>query len=260
MKPLEAAGITGHRPGRSTVAEAAPPAKRKRSSGVFAIAPFLLVCLSVHAATSGNVENTKHNLSVAGFGQAKSISQADNRRAKEARSQVSWATYLLFCAGALPETGISGAAPDWSGRDRRGHAGRAVGTGHVLPFRPQLPDLGMGFLPDPPHGWNDSHRAMNNLDTAREYYSKALNIEFDSYAVLGLALINKEKGNYLEAIESLSGLLVNDAKNPRLYLEIAQSWLALDKKDKALDVLTRAQRMGIKNLGIGELLEKLQRG
>jgi len=60
----------------------------------------------------------------------------------------------------------------------------------------------------------DSHRAMNNLDTAREYYSKALNIEFDSYAVLGLALINKEKGNYLEAIESLSGLLVNDVKNP----------------------------------------------
>ena len=35
--------------------------------------------------------------------------------------------------------------------------------------------------------------------------------------------------------------------------------LALDKKDKALDVLLRAQRMGIKNLGIGELLEKLQK-
>ena len=48
---------------------------------------------------------------------------------------------------------------------------------------------------------------------------------------------------------------MNDAKNPRLYLEIAQSWLALDKKDKALEVLMRAQRMGIKNLGVGELLE-----
>ena len=79
------------------------------------------------------------------------------------------------------------------------------------------------------------------------------------YAVLGLALINKEKGNYLEAIESLSGLLVNDAKNPRLYMEIAQSWMALDKRDKALEVLTRAQRMGIKNIGVTELLEKLQR-
>ena len=52
---------------------------------------------------------------------------------------------------------------------------------------------------------------------------------------------------------------MNDAKNPRLYIEIAQSWLALDKRDKALEVLTRAQRMGIKNLGIGDLLEKLQK-
>ena len=105
----------------------------------------------------------------------------------------------------------------------------------------------------------DSYRQMNELDTAREFYSKALNIEFDSYAVLGLALINKEKGNYAEAIESLSGLLVNDAKNPRLYLEIAQCWLLLEKRDKALEVLTRAMRMGIKNLGVAEMLEKLQK-
>jgi hypothetical protein len=44
-----------------------------------------------------------------------------------------------------------------------------------------------------------------------------------------------------------------------LYIEIAQSWLALEKKEKALEVLVRAQRMGIKNLGIGELLDKLQK-
>jgi tetratricopeptide (TPR) repeat protein len=77
--------------------------------------------------------------------------------------------------------------------------------------------------------------------------------------VLGLARINKEKGNYLEAIESLSGLLTNDPKNPRLYVEIAQSYLALDKKDKALEILTRAVRLGIKSLGVVELLDKLQK-
>jgi phospholipase C len=35
------------------------------------------------------------------------------------------------------------------------------GSGYVLPFRPALPNPGLGFLPDPPHGWNDSHAAWN---------------------------------------------------------------------------------------------------
>lgn len=35
------------------------------------------------------------------------------------------------------------------------------GTGELLPFRPEVPDLGQTFLPDPPHGWNDTHAAWN---------------------------------------------------------------------------------------------------
>ena len=31
----------------------------------------------------------------------------------------------------------------------------------VLPFRPPVDNLGMTFLPDPPHGWNDTHAAWN---------------------------------------------------------------------------------------------------
>jgi phospholipase C len=31
----------------------------------------------------------------------------------------------------------------------------------LLPFRPEVRDLGQTFLPDPPHGWNDSHAAWN---------------------------------------------------------------------------------------------------
>jgi len=34
-------------------------------------------------------------------------------------------------------------------------------SGHLLPFRPEVQDLGMTFLPDPPHGWNDTHAAWN---------------------------------------------------------------------------------------------------
>ncbi|MEU3293712.1 phosphocholine-specific phospholipase C [Streptomyces longwoodensis] len=35
------------------------------------------------------------------------------------------------------------------------------GTKDVLPFRPDLDDLGLAFLQDLPHGWNDGHAAFN---------------------------------------------------------------------------------------------------
>jgi phospholipase C len=35
------------------------------------------------------------------------------------------------------------------------------GSGSLLPFRPNVDNLGATFLPDPPHGWNDSHAAWN---------------------------------------------------------------------------------------------------
>ncbi|RKS84283.1 phospholipase C [Motilibacter peucedani] len=35
------------------------------------------------------------------------------------------------------------------------------GAGELLPFRPPVQDLGTTFLPDPPHGWNDTHAAWN---------------------------------------------------------------------------------------------------
>jgi len=46
-------------------------------------------------------------------------------------------------------------------------SGRSVwhqpnGAGELLPFRPDVADLGRSYLPDPPHGWNDTHAAWNN--------------------------------------------------------------------------------------------------
>ena len=35
------------------------------------------------------------------------------------------------------------------------------GSADLLPFRPEVRDLGKTFLPDPPHGWNDAHAAWN---------------------------------------------------------------------------------------------------
>jgi phospholipase C len=33
--------------------------------------------------------------------------------------------------------------------------------GELLPFRPDVPNMGLTFLPDPPHGWVDGHAAWN---------------------------------------------------------------------------------------------------
>ncbi|MBM7786327.1 phosphocholine-specific phospholipase C [Tenggerimyces flavus] len=35
------------------------------------------------------------------------------------------------------------------------------GANELLPFRPEVPDLGQTFLPDPPHGWTDGHNGWN---------------------------------------------------------------------------------------------------
>ncbi|MCF6335555.1 MAG: tetratricopeptide repeat protein, partial [Spirochaetales bacterium] len=106
----------------------------------------------------------------------------------------------------------------------------------------------------------DSYRAMGDFDNAEEYYQKALNIEFDAYAILGLALINKEKGNFENAIESLQGLLKNDRKNHRLYTEIAECYLVLGKKIKAVEILEEFQKMGIRNIYVTNLLSRIKTG
>jgi phospholipase C len=41
------------------------------------------------------------------------------------------------------------------------HQPTGTGDAELLPFRPDVPDLGRTFLPDPPHGWNDTHAAWN---------------------------------------------------------------------------------------------------
>lgn len=48
---------------------------------------------------------------------------------------------------------LSSGRPVWYQPDGAG--------GYVLPFRPQVPNVGGAYLPDPPHGWNDGHQAWN---------------------------------------------------------------------------------------------------
>ena len=103
----------------------------------------------------------------------------------------------------------------------------------------------------------DAYRNMGDYEKATEYYQNALNIEFDIYAVLGLAVIARQQGKYEEAIASLRSLLQNDPKNYRIYVELAQTYLMNNQKQQAIETLVSFQQLGIKNPVISEALAKL---
>lgn len=106
----------------------------------------------------------------------------------------------------------------------------------------------------------DAYRNTGDYRTAAEYYNKAMDIDFDIYAALGLALICKGEGKYDEAIERLMTLINGDPKNYRLYIDLADCYLKIRKKDKAIELLQSFGRQGIKSIAISEMLFKIQSG
>lgn len=106
----------------------------------------------------------------------------------------------------------------------------------------------------------DAYRNTGDYKTATEYYNKAMNIDFDIYAALGLALICKGEGRYEESIDRLNALIKNDPKNYRLYIDLADSYLKLNQRPKAIEVLENFQKIGIRSQAINESLEKVRNG
>ena len=103
----------------------------------------------------------------------------------------------------------------------------------------------------------DAYRNLGNFNKAQECYENALNIEFDTYAIMGLALISKAMGKYDEAIKSLLRLKQQDPKNHRIYVELAGCCLKTGDKRQAVAALEEFQQLGIRNAQITELLEKM---
>ena len=104
----------------------------------------------------------------------------------------------------------------------------------------------------------DAYRNTGDYETAEKYYNKAMDIDFDIYAALGLALICKGKGEYNEAIERLSSLVRNDPKNYRPYIDIADCYLKMNKKNDAIEALKTYQRQGIRSQAINDMIDRLQ--
>jgi tetratricopeptide (TPR) repeat protein len=105
----------------------------------------------------------------------------------------------------------------------------------------------------------DAYRALGEYDESEKSYKQAINIEFDAYAILGLSLINKQKGNYAEAIDSLQGLVKTDTRNARLYLEIADCYIRIGKRKQAAQTLASYLELGFRNSYVTELYESLRR-
>ena len=105
----------------------------------------------------------------------------------------------------------------------------------------------------------DAYRSMGEIPTAVEYYQKALKIEYDVYAVLGLAIIQKEEGQVDQAIVALEEAIRVDPKNARLYLELASCHETAGDAEAATQVLQRFQSHGAKHPAVSERLARLSR-
>ena len=103
----------------------------------------------------------------------------------------------------------------------------------------------------------DAYRNLNDYERAKEFYEKALNIEFDTYAVMGLAMVSKAQGKFDEAITSMKRLIQQDNRNYRLYIELADCYMKTGDRRKAVEALEDYQKLGIKNLKIAEMLENI---
>ena len=73
---------------------------------------------------------------------------------------------------------------------------------------------------------------------------------------IGHILLKEKK--YEEAAERLRSLIRNDSKNYRPYIDLADCYLKLNRKQEAIDVLRDFQSFGLHNLAVNEMLEKLQ--
>lgn len=104
----------------------------------------------------------------------------------------------------------------------------------------------------------DAYRVLHDLDNAEDFYKRALAINFDTYAILGLSLVSKERGNYEDAVARIEKLRINDPKNHRFYIELAKCYLEMGKKGDALKILEQYERRGTYNIYISTMIEKIK--
>jgi tetratricopeptide (TPR) repeat protein len=106
----------------------------------------------------------------------------------------------------------------------------------------------------------DAHRTLGDYTAATNCYNQALDIEFDAYALMGLARISAETGNIDDAVARLRRLIKNDQTNYRVYIELSNCYLRIGKRTDAVAVLKEFLAQGIHNKTVGEMVENIDAG
>ncbi|MFP3959105.1 MAG: tetratricopeptide repeat protein [Spirochaetaceae bacterium] len=104
----------------------------------------------------------------------------------------------------------------------------------------------------------DAYRALGQPQRAEAYYRKALDVEFDLYAVLGLALLSMDEGHYEKAAQSLESVLGSAAKNARVWTTLAECYLKLGRRAEALSLLESYPRSGKGDTPVVRMLQRLR--
>lgn len=90
----------------------------------------------------------------------------------------------------------------------------------------------------------DAYRQMGELAAAEQYYKEALNIEYDVYAVLGLAIIHRQRGETDQAARSLESLVQQEPGNPRLYVELSKTHQVAGDSRASAEAMARGRQAG----------------
>jgi tetratricopeptide (TPR) repeat protein len=104
----------------------------------------------------------------------------------------------------------------------------------------------------------DAYRTMGELDSAVESYERALSISEDLYARIGLAVVERLRGEPFEAISALEDLRERYPGNSRVAVELAQTYEQNDDREQAIAVLERFVARDATNDYANELLERYQ--
>ena len=84
-----------------------------------------------------------------------------------------------------------------------------------------------------------------------------MDIDFDYYAALGIAIIEKERGNFDDAIDMLTKIFIIEKNNSRLLIELAECHRLNDNKDQAVKLVKRSIDDGNNNPCIIEYYDDL---
>jgi len=104
----------------------------------------------------------------------------------------------------------------------------------------------------------DAFRELGYLDEAELYYKRALSIDFDFYAKLGLALIEMSRENYESATDLLQPTLDSTTPSARAFEAMANCYLELGRPEQALEVLRQYTHRGGKNRSLKDRAQRLE--